>query len=431
MRIARLLFASFLVSLLFLPLIFPSSVQAQASCAPGLFTAVESGSNNTELFVGDAVELIFDGTKATGFNPGVIPGTAVYNLMISHESGSSFLVMNVYGSSNGNLIANGSVNTRINVREAFSPNIVAGRGLDKPGRYTVSIVDGVTSRVYCQNFTFDLAPIAANASCDLNVFLSRRAGDERYGNIGITLNPAQMAAKFQTGSQPVSVYFAQVNAVGITMQEIPLSFNGTRYEGSSTIDFNAYDIDLDNGRWKMDLYYVASENIGQVLAADMRSLVIQNHDFCDGTITIERDNLPITDQEDVINQGENVTEGIFYKIQLCEQIRNSDLRSECNECFGGQGDQGIWTAVGCIKTTPEAIVQAVVRVGLSTGGGVGLLMFLAGSFMYSISQGDPKRTNDARDMITSSAIGLLFIIFSVSILQFIGVQILRIPGFGG
>jgi hypothetical protein len=77
------------------------------------------------------------------------------------------------------------------------------------------------------------------------------------------------------------------------------------------------------------------------------------------------------------------------------------------------------------------MIKVLIRIGLMIGGGVALLIILAGSFILSASQGDPKKTSEAKEMITSAIIGLVFIILSVSILQLIGVQILRIPGFGG
>jgi hypothetical protein len=64
------------------------------------------------------------------------------------------------------------------------------------------------------------------------------------------------------------------------------------------------------------------------------------------------------------------------------------------------------------------------------GGGIATLIILAGGFMLSISQGDPKKTSEAKEMISAAVIGLIFIVFSISILQLIGVQILQIPEFG-
>ena len=114
---------------------------------------------------------------------------------------------------------------------------------------------------------------------------------------------------------------------------------------------------------------------------------------------------------------------------LCEQIPsdNTDQIERCRECFAGGG---IWTAVGCIPSEPESVIAVIIEIGLTLGGAIVLIMIIAGAFMLSTSQGDPKKTQDAKELITSAIIGLLFIIFSVTILQFIGVSVIRIPGFG-
>lgn len=115
------------------------------------------------------------------------------------------------------------------------------------------------------------------------------------------------------------------------------------------------------------------------------------------------------------------------KYDLCIQIGNQSLRHKCVVC---ESTEGLWTAIGCIPTRPESVVRVLIKIGLTIGGGVALLMILVGSFRISTSAGDPKAVNEAKDQITSAIIGLIFIIFSVTILQFIGVQIFQLPGFG-
>ncbi len=44
------------------------------------------------------------------------------------------------------------------------------------------------------------------------------------------------------------------------------------------------------------------------------------------------------------------------------------------------------------------------------------------------SSGNPEKVQAAREQLTSAVVGLLFIIFSITILQVIGVDILHIPG---
>ena len=120
------------------------------------------------------------------------------------------------------------------------------------------------------------------------------------------------------------------------------------------------------------------------------------------------------------------------KFNLCEQVKDPTAQQKCMQCAGGaDGQEGIWTAVGCIKRQPEEIVSRFIRLGVSMGGGVALLMILAAGFTLTISQGNAQKTAQAKEMITAAVTGLLFIIFSITILQFIGFSILKIPGFGG
>ncbi len=114
--------------------------------------------------------------------------------------------------------------------------------------------------------------------------------------------------------------------------------------------------------------------------------------------------------------------------ELCSQIKTGTTQYQaCADCFSAKG---IWTAIGCIPSNPESIIKVVITIGLGLGGGIVLVMIIVGAFMLSVSQGDPNKTKEAKEIITSAIIGLLFVIFSVTILQFIGVSILHIPGFG-
>lgn len=136
----------------------------------------------------------------------------------------------------------------------------------------------------------------------------------------------------------------------------------------------------------------------------------------------------------VSEDGENTppTNPTSSEYDICEQIpdKSSQAWQNCDTCRN-KSPRGIWTAVGCIQTDTKTIVTQVVQMGLGLAGGVALLMIVAAGFLFSTSQNDPKKVTEARDLMTSAIIGLLFIIFSVTILQFVGVTILRIPGFGG
>lgn len=118
---------------------------------------------------------------------------------------------------------------------------------------------------------------------------------------------------------------------------------------------------------------------------------------------------------------------------LCQQAANADELAACRACVGADtitdpNSQHFWTAFGCVRTSKEGLIQDFLRIGLGLAGGFVLLSILYGSFLLTTSSGDPKRVQEGQEMISSAVMGLLFVIFSVVILQFIGVSILHIPG---
>lgn len=116
----------------------------------------------------------------------------------------------------------------------------------------------------------------------------------------------------------------------------------------------------------------------------------------------------------------------WTSLKICEQMSDESKKGECQACAS---KSGVWTAIGCIETSQEGIVSALVKLGLGVGGGVVLLMILGASFKLSTSKGDPKATDEAKEMITNAIGGLLFIIFAMVLVRTIGIDILKIPGF--
>lgn len=88
------------------------------------------------------------------------------------------------------------------------------------------------------------------------------------------------------------------------------------------------------------------------------------------------------------------------------------------------------TAVGPIDTDPAKFVQQLFGIILSLAGGIAVLLIIYSGYQLMISQGNAEKVQGAKETLTSAIVGLIFIIFSLVILQIIGVDILRIPGFG-
>lgn len=87
------------------------------------------------------------------------------------------------------------------------------------------------------------------------------------------------------------------------------------------------------------------------------------------------------------------------------------------------------TAIGPINTDPAGFVKSIFGIILGLAGGIALLLIIFSGYRLMTSQGNPEKVQGAKETLTSAIVGLLFIIFSLIILQIIGVEILKIPGF--
>ena len=97
---------------------------------------------------------------------------------------------------------------------------------------------------------------------------------------------------------------------------------------------------------------------------------------------------------------------------------------------GFPGCMGIETGLGPIPTDPECLVKWVLKYAILMGGGIAFLLSVFGGVSIILAGGNPEKINAGKEIIGSALTGLLFIIFSVFLLRFIGYDILQLPGFG-
>jgi len=81
-----------------------------------------------------------------------------------------------------------------------------------------------------------------------------------------------------------------------------------------------------------------------------------------------------------------------------------------------------------IPTDPSNIAAFFFAILLSLSGGIALILIIVSGYQMMVSSGNPEKLQGARETLTSAIAGLLFIIFSLVILETIGVNILHIPG---
>ncbi len=78
---------------------------------------------------------------------------------------------------------------------------------------------------------------------------------------------------------------------------------------------------------------------------------------------------------------------------------------------------------GCINASSTgSVVNTIVRVALGVMGGIVILRIIQGAL--TMQKGDPEGFQEGREVITSALIGLLLLIFSAALLNFLGINIL-------
>lgn len=88
------------------------------------------------------------------------------------------------------------------------------------------------------------------------------------------------------------------------------------------------------------------------------------------------------------------------------------------------------TAFGNLNISdPTEFLKALYSIILLIAGisAVGLIIY--SGYILMVTGGDKTQVQKAREIITSAILGLLFIIFAIAIMEFIGISVLKIPGF--
>jgi hypothetical protein len=86
--------------------------------------------------------------------------------------------------------------------------------------------------------------------------------------------------------------------------------------------------------------------------------------------------------------------------------------------------------LGKIPLNPLSFIKTIYTLVLSIAGVAAVLIIIRAGYKFMYSRGNKEIIADARSQLTSAIIGLAFIIFAYVILSIIGVDILKIPGFG-
>ena len=88
----------------------------------------------------------------------------------------------------------------------------------------------------------------------------------------------------------------------------------------------------------------------------------------------------------------------------------------------------ISTGLGCIPVNFIQFVAWIFEKGSGVVGGIAFILLIGAFIQLATSEGDVKKIQGAKELITSTVTGLLLSIFSIFIIRLLMITILRIPG---
>ena len=122
---------------------------------------------------------------------------------------------------------------------------------------------------------------------------------------------------------------------------------------------------------------------------------------------------------------------VSVPFELCKRLRSED-KTRCEACVGtDEKNEKMWTAIGCLPTRASELVPALINFVLGIGGLIMVVQIIIAAANIIFANGDSGKIQKAQTSIMNSVIALLFIIFGVTILQIIGQDVLRLPGYFG
>jgi len=89
----------------------------------------------------------------------------------------------------------------------------------------------------------------------------------------------------------------------------------------------------------------------------------------------------------------------------------------------------LYTAIGCLPVgNQNDFLIFILTWALGIAGGIAFLLIIFAGFLIMTSGGDKQKLQAGKELLTAAVSGLLLLIFSVFILDLVGLRILQIPG---
>lgn len=335
-----------------------------------------------------------------------------------------------------------SEKTSFTVKDVSECSFVDTLSTDTPKPYTTATSFTITGKIAnCQNKDRSVGPTG------LKLFFALDGGTESFSASIATDSQGAFTQKnivfTQTGTWKVALYNEQKPLNGSTLSitidgEEQLSCGGDANPNDTRCPKECPSVDLSRIRGGAEHWVCANEEelLAESGCIKTESILEDIDKKCDDSKELK----------DPVACGEGVGLSCGGLGNMCLK---GDEKNEENVMCQTEGkaptpippsppcairasNSGMCTAVnssvGILNTEPTYFVKSVFRILLSLSGGIALLLLIRSGYQIMTSKGDPEQLKEARERFTSTVVGLLFLIFSLVILQVIGVDILHIPG---
>ena len=144
-------------------------------------------------------------------------------------------------------------------------------------------------------------------------------------------------------------------------------------------------------------------------------------------LSSRRDDICIRPPSDPNGQLDCHINGELLDCWCCTELVNQIIdRDELNPTCG---NNGIKTAIGCIPVGDKnAFLGFILSWAIGIAGGTSFLLIIYSGFLITTSSGDKRKLQAGKELLTAALSGMILLIFSVFILDLIGIRILKIPG---
>lgn len=272
----------------------------------------------------------------------------------------------------------------------------------KKGTLTVSVSDSKNKAICSDSVEVSGPPPNEEGLCSLNF--------DNGSNITNTFkpyDPIKFIANFPNADNPTHrVYIQPVND-----NDIP--YGGYKWDQCYSQSDLSDDNPSDTNPPGIDIY--AALDSGRYYLQVNSQCAPMNESFaCGQKFRIGEDDGGLDGNPADIPQIQN-----FVKTPCSDYQKDEKGNSiGCNSVFSGLGV--------FLPTDPLDLVPQILRVILGVAGGIVVILIIRAGYKLMFSQGNPEKVQEAKDELTSAIVGLLFIIFSFVLLQFITNDILNL-----